>query len=414
MAKNAIGTLRDELEAAVKQASTVMTLAETENRELTADERKSVDDHLAKARDVRDKIERAENAAKARTEIDALLAVGTRAADTRDPAPRGRGTLGSQFVASDAFEYLREGRFRGGSAWASPAVELHAATLTEGAGSGGALVFPTERPGILELPFRRLVVSDLLAQGTTDSNLISYMVETIATNAAAYVLEAGLKPESTLAFANATEPIRKVATWLPVTEEMLMDSSQIRSYIDARLRLFVELAEENGILNGDGIGANMLGLHNRVGLATAVVRVAPESNADAIFRQIMNILTTSFLQPDGIVLHPMDWAAIVLGKDANGQYYGNGPFSPIQTPVLWGLPVATTPAEPTGTGLVGAFKTAAQLWKRTGIVVQASNSHADYFIRNMVAIRAEQREGMAVYRPGAIGKVTALQAVVVP
>ena len=61
------------------------------------------------------------------------------------------------------------------------------------------------------------------------------------------------------------------------------------------------------------------------------------------------------------------------------------------------------------TGLVGAFGTAGQFWTRSGIVVQASNSHSDFFVKNLVAIRAEQRGLLTVYRPSAFAKVTGLK-----
>jgi hypothetical protein len=70
--------------------------------------------------------------------------------------------------------------------------------------------------------------------------------------------------------------------------------------------------------------------------------------------------------------------------------------------------VAVTPAIVANTALVGAFKTAAQVFRKGGIRVEASNSHQDYFIKNLVAIRAEERLALAVYRPQAIGKVTGL------
>jgi hypothetical protein len=39
-------------------------------------------------------------------------------------------------------------------------------------------------------------------------------------------------------------------------------------------------------------------------------------------------------------------------------------------------------------------------------VVEASNSHADYFQKDMTALRAEQRAALAVYRPAGFVKVT--------
>jgi HK97 family phage major capsid protein len=70
--------------------------------------------------------------------------------------------------------------------------------------------------------------------------------------------------------------------------------------------------------------------------------------------------------------------------------------------------VAVTPAIVANTALVGAFGTMSQVFRKGGIRVEASNSHQDFFIKNLVAIRAEERLALAVYRPGAFGKVTGL------
>lgn len=58
-----------------------------------------------------------------------------------------------------------------------------------------------------------------------------------------------------------------------------------------------------------------------------------------------------------------------------------------------------------GQVLVGAFKTAAQVFRKGGVSVEASNSHASYFTTNLVAIRAEERLALAVYRPAAFATV---------
>jgi HK97 family phage major capsid protein len=54
-----------------------------------------------------------------------------------------------------------------------------------------------------------------------------------------------------------------------------------------------------------------------------------------------------------------------------------------------------------GLALVGAFGTAAQLFRRGGLTVEASNSHDDWFKLDKVAIRAETRLALAVHRPEA-------------
>ena len=100
------------------------------------------------------------------------------------------------------------------------------------------------RPGVQPLLQRPIVITDLLAQGTTDSATVRYVQETLFGNGAATVAEGGLKPESAFAFDNVDEPVRKIATFLPVTDEMLEDGAQMRSYLDGRLRLAVQLVVE--------------------------------------------------------------------------------------------------------------------------------------------------------------------------
>jgi HK97 family phage major capsid protein len=406
--------LKDEMTQALALADGLMKKAHAEEREITPEERETVDTHLAKARDAKARLGRLEDSDKISAEIAELIKFG---AAPPAPAPRslmalpgGVATLGRQWVESAAFQFFQEGRHRGGMAWTSPAVELVAATLTTDPASGGAVVPVQQGTSILSLPLQVPRVADLFAQGTTTTGLIAWLVEATEVNAAAAVAEGGLKPESTLTFDAVTKALAKVATWLPVSEEMLADVPQIEAYINARLMLFVAIKMDDQVLNGTGVAPNMLGILATPGLSGPVAAGATELNADAVYRALMTALTASMLMPDGIVLHPANWASSVTAKTTNGDYYGPGMFAALPAPALWGLPVVPTTAIALGTGLVGAFKTGAQFWKRNEITVQASNSHADYFVRNLVAIRAEQRALLTTYRPSAFCKVTGLKS----
>jgi HK97 family phage major capsid protein len=329
-------------------------------------------------------------------------------------------TVGQQVAQHPDFqEFIKRGGHRGSHAWSSPAIEcfnpltqMRATTLTEDAASGGKLLVPQYLPGILPTLFKPTVVADLMASGQASSNSIVYMVETLFTNAAAPVAEGATKPESALTFDQKTDPVSKLAHWLPVTEELLEDVPAIQSYIDARLILGVQLAEDDQLLNGNGTPPNLMGIMNRAGLATPVARNAgatpPETNADAILRQITAIATSAFVYPDGIVMNPVNWFTVATSKDTTGAYFGGGPFSSLPTATLWGTRVALTASIVANTALVGAFGTMSQVFRKGGIRVEASNSHQDFFIKNLVAIRAEERLALAVYRPGAFGKVTGL------
>lgn len=399
-------TLRNELQDVVAQAQAILATATREDRTTTEEERGQVETLTAKAKEIQAQIARAEGDDALRAQIAAMAPAHVTPPADRGPAPKGKASIGEQFLASDAYRFLRDRRHVGAARWSTPAVEL-AATLTSDAASGGDLILPQYRAGVVPLMTQPPTVADLFAQGTTGSNLISYMKETTFTNAAAAVTEGEAKPESTLVFDAVTDAVRKIAHWLPVTDEMLEDVQGLRSYIDERLILGVRQAEDAQLLTGDGTAPNISGILDRANLATAVAR-GSDTNADAILKQIMAIRTAAFVQPDAIVMHPANWQAIVLAKDAQGQYYGNGPFSSVVTPQLWGLPVVLTTNMTQNTALVGAFRSAAQIFRRSGIMVEVSNSHSDFFVKNLTAIRAEERLALAVYRPGAFGTVTGL------
>lgn len=332
------------------------------------------------------------------------------------PADGPAASMGAQFVESEGYKGLI-GRQLKGSSWSSGPVELKA-TLSEGTAAApgpgwGAVQTPTVLPGVVDIRFRQLTVADLFPQGVAVTPLIRYLVESAVTNAAAPVAEGALKPESALTLTVTDETLKKIATFLPVTDEMLEDYQQIRSYIDGRLQLFVALAEETQLLSGDGVGANLVGILNRSGLRTSIAKgtapsLAADNDMDAIMRQITAIRINAFLEPDAILMDPASWQNIVLSKNSQGAYYAGGPFLNTDAQVLWGKRVVVTPAMPASTALVGAFRQGGQVWRKGGITVEASNSHADFFQRNQTAIRAEERLGLAVYRPGAFGTVTNL------
>jgi HK97 family phage major capsid protein len=322
-------------------------------------------------------------------------------------------SLGEQFVESDEYQALLE---RGlSNKFSTGAIELRSATLLEGTpdspGAGGAFIQPQRQAGVVPILFERLTIADLIASGQTTTTSIEYVRETVAdAGSAATVAETGQKPETRLEFDLDDSPVRKIAVFLPVSDEMLEDVAQIRSYINARLTLFVKIEEENQILNKTGSGTDLNGLLNQVPAENEDATVATEgldttdpNGADHIFAAL-TVARRSFLEPDGIVVNTDDWARLRLLKDGNGNYIAGSPFStgagePEER--LWNKRVVVTSAIDEGTALVGAFGLGAQIFRRGGLTVEASNSHADYFRHNMTAIRSEERLALVVYRPQA-------------
>jgi hypothetical protein len=60
--------------------------------------------------------------------------------------------------------------------------------------------------------------------------------------------------------------------------------------------------------------------------------------------------------------------------------------------------------------LTGAFAAAAQIFRRTGLFIEATNTNEDDRIKNWILIIAEERLALAVYAGSAFCQVTGLPA----
>ncbi|MGV3518836.1 phage major capsid protein [Luteitalea sp.] len=403
-------------DAAISEAERLIARAQHEERLLTAAERSAVDAKMAEARRLGQSIEAARQDRRLAEEIAALRSSGARTTEgvaelyRQDGVSGGRPawSLGEQFVQSNAYRAIASVTKAG--RWQGPAVDFDCATLlSSGAGSGGDLKLPEYEAGILELLFGRRSALALFPTAVTGANAIGYFRELAFTNAADARPEGAAAAESALTFAKTIDPVESIAHWLPVADEMLGDVSALRGYIDARLSLGLEVRVEGQVLAGNGTSPNMSGLLNRPDLATMITQtgtaLAPtESLADAIHRQITVITETNLIMPDAIVMSPSLWEQIALQKDTTGRYLSNGPSSVAPT-MLWGLPVVRSPLMPTGDALVGAFVSGAQIFYRTAVTIDVSNSHGDNFTSLITAIRAVRRLALAVYRPAGFGLV---------
>jgi len=406
-----LAQIETEKKQAVAKADEIMKAAEKDNRQMTDEERASVQAHLTTADELDAKLKTGKADTSLRERLEAYRTAQLPAGKTTEAViDAGRRvvarTWGQQIVTSAIGEAIRAGHFRG--RFNSPVIELSAETLTTSTdpASGGALITPDYRPGIYPILTQLPTVRGLIAPGTTDSNQIVYFVETLATNAAAAVEEEGEKPESALRFGQVTDSVRKIATWLPITTEMLEDFKQTASYIDGRLRIFIRDEVDDQLLNGDGLNGEILGLRNRANLTPLLLASGMDNVMDAIHKQITQIIIGSFVMPDAIVMNPVDWETAALTKETGtGAYVGANPFSPLQSRTMWGLPVVITQKMTAGRAFIGAYGSMAQFFSKGGVSVDMSNSHEDFFTTNKVAVRAEERGALAVYRPAAFGEV---------
>ena len=103
--------------------------------------------------------------------------------------------------------------------------------------------------------------------------------------------------------------------------------------------------------------------------------------------------------------HPNDWQDIRLLRTADGIYIWGSPADsgPAR---IWGMPVIITPAQTENTFVLGDYAQFSALYTKRGITIEVSDSHAHYFTRGMLAIRADMRIAMVHFRPEAFCTVT--------
>lgn len=312
-------------------------------------------------------------------------------------------SLGRRFVESDAYQEMRAAnkdksdRFEVGSFF----------NLDSSSGSGGALVVPHRYDQIIAPPERALRLRDVLDVQRTESNAIEYVEETLFDNNAAPVKESRFgvqneeyaKPKSDLEFELKSVNVQTIAHWLPATRQILADASQLAAYIDNRLLYGLKLAEETQILYGSGVSPNLTGIMTNPGVQTYKWSDGKpkDTKLDAIRRAITKARIAEY-PVDTVVLHPTDWEDIETLKSDDGKYLW------VQVTIggvmqVWRLAVVETTAIQAGEFLVGSFGMSATLWDREEGTVRVSDSHADFFIKNMVAVLAEERVALTVFRP---------------
>ena len=324
-------------------------------------------------------------------------------------------TLGEQLIESSAYKSFMDNGQKNITSelkW-NPKYEFKT-TLTESgyppAVTRSDLIVPTALRDPATVP-------DLIDTITTDQFQYKYLEETTFTNNTAATAEGSALGENALAFTEKTENIRKIGSFLPVTEELLADVSAVQGYLDSRLQTMVRLAVSDQILAGGGTGANLTGILNVSGINTFDFSSFSGNlkRIGQVYEAITEIQKDSFLSPDAIIMHPSDWYqtvtevnAVTTSGSLNPLFVGAGQFGGNVGATLWGLPVVLDTTRPAGTPIVGVFGggQAIHIVARQGMEVAMSDSHDANFTKDIIVMKATVRMGLPVYRPTAFCTIT--------
>jgi HK97 family phage major capsid protein len=420
--------------AALKTARDISDLAEREGRDLTAEENEKATAALLDYKAAKKDFERTQSteqlkSALAEIGVDlGLEPAGEKVAASAFHQPRKVKSIGEMFTESAEYKQMMgqfaDGRINEKARVQSAPMGVKALITGSSDTSGGAFV-QTDVQNILEMLGRReLTVRDLISVRQTQSDTVEFVQQTTQLTSAAPVAEAtssaapttgassgaaltlaaggGYKPEGTMAFQKVTATVKTIAEWVPATKRGLADAGQLRGMIDDELRADLAEEEEDQIINGSGSGENLTGI-----LATSGIQNQAWTTdlLTTIRKAKTKTRTVGRVAPNGFVVNPEDAERLDLLKGTSNDYfYGPGPFAAAGIRTVWGVPIVESEAVAAGVGIMGDF-TKAVLWDREQASITATDSHADFFIRNLVAILGEERVAFGVTRPKAFVNV---------
>jgi len=327
-------------------------------------------------------------------------------------------SLGNTFVGSDVFAEMKSNG-RG----SNQPYTMQRKDISSLAASAGALVTPFRDPEVYRDPSRPLRIRDLIPAIPVASGSVEIMRQNVFTNNAG-PQEAGSNPssaigggefeakaKSNITWELVTVPVRTIAHYVPASRQVLSDAPQLASLIDTELTYGLDLESDAQLLLGDGTGQNLTGLlvdsdvtdigELPAGTTTANV---PAAMIDHIRKAVTACQANEYYNMTGVVLNPADWETLETAKATDGHYLM------IQFPAngadqrIWRMPVIVTNAMPADTFLLGDWTLGAKLYEREDVSIRVSESHADLFVKNGVAVLAEERYCLGINRPKAFAK----------
>ena len=209
---------------------------------------------------------------------------------------------GAAFVNSDGTRRSRtrpRGRSRGRPAWSTSGCRRRARCWRAPAPRGraraaGGFPVPQVIPGVVEKLFQPLTLENLLLAGAATGNTSgtpSRAPRRAAPRASLRAAQAGVA-RSVL---RADEPIKKIATSLQISDELIEDAPAIQTFINGRLALFVNIEAERQLLRGTSGGNEVQGLLTSRGVPVYAGGTAAGNRAVQLFKAMNGMRGSAFI-----------------------------------------------------------------------------------------------------------------------
>ena len=310
--------------------------------------------------------------------------------------PAGLGGIATrELTQAQAFGHLAAGN--SGTARVTLATSIRAALTNEGYGSSsdGGIASAPERAGFAVQATRPLRLLDYLRSRPVTSDSVEHVRLSASGGAGEQIGEGTLKPQVDIDGTLVKAQIATIAAFTSASKQVLNDHQALQSAVDQMIRSALLDRLEHQLVNGAGGLGEIEGLLTLATPFVATVSPVVDQIGEALSHQAAAGYTTNL-----VILNPVDWFAITALKATDATYLLGSPTAQLM-PVLWGSPLVASSSIAAGTALIVDL-TRVTLLDREQPSVMVSNSHEDYFRRNLIAILGELRAGLEVRDPWAV------------
>ena len=254
------------------------------------------------------------------------------------------------------------------------------------------------RPGIIELPKRKLHIRELLpAGGMGAKSTFDYVKEIAGEGAPASAAEGASKSQFDLDLQEVSAKAEWIAGYIRISRNMLDDVTGMTTFLGSRLPELLLRAEDSQLLTGTGVSPQIKGIMT-AGNFTAASGTATVDIEQLV--QAISQLEALDREANGILLNPSDYYNIMLTKAAGGAgTYDLPRIVTVENGQLFvaGVPVFKSTAMEVDKFLVGDWRMGANLIFREPAKVQFFYEDGTNARENKVTVRVEERIAFPVY-----------------
>jgi HK97 family phage major capsid protein len=253
------------------------------------------------------------------------------------------------------------------------------------------------RPGIIELPKRKLHLRELLVSGGMGAKSnFDYVKEVAGEGSIAPAAEGATKAQIDLDLVESSVKAEWIAGFLRISRNMLDDVEGMTTFLGSRLPELLLRAEDTQILSGTGTSPQLSGI-TTAGNFTAFGGAATIDVEQLV--QAISQLEGYDREATGILINPSDYYNIMLTKASGSGEYDFPSLVKIENGAMFiaGVPVYKSTAMTVDKFLVGDWAMGANLIFREPAKLQFFFEDGTNVRENKVTVRIEERVALPIY-----------------